>query len=918
MVRICFSIVILIICFFGANAQVNGVDYVSNVVLVKFTPEAYAQLAALEAVFSEEKQASYLQNLPKRQLLPAHSNKTRSPQQLHLLFEYELPVNTNPLKISKWLSEASFVQYAQPRYIAHTDATPNDPSITSQWYLQTISAFSAWDISTGTNWPIIGVVDAGTDLTHPDHVGKVSFNQNDPVNGVDDDNDGYTDNYYGWNFTNNSNDVSLTQNDHGLHMAGVAAAATNNGIGVAGVGYASKYLPIKVGNSTEITYGYEGIVYAADHNCFVINCSWGGYYYGQFERDMFDYATQTQNSLVVAAAGNQNINLPYFPAAFEAALSVAGTNQADYKGSFSNYNYEIDIAAPGDQIFGTTFNGGYNTKTGTSPATAIVSGAAAIAVVLNPFYSPQQIKALLTESVDDIYQFASNAPYLYQLGNGRLNMHKAFLGANMALRLENLAFTDHNDNIFVAGDTVFVTGIVSHYFSQTALNPQLSVLFSSAGLQPIVNSLNLPALSWNSYDFSATPLQLLVTNAAAVNEEVELVFSLTEGAYEHKRAASVSLNADYVNLQPNNLALSVGSRGLVGYNQVNGNQGIGLRYKGGESLMYEGGILIGAKVSGNYPVADCIRSQTNLNDLDFASQFNAHFVGPLANETERVAGIYSDSLASVLNKVGVRVQQQCFGYADAGHENYIVVDLQIENASQNQLDSVFVGWLMDYDLGQYDENKTKRDAQRFLFYTQQLDTTSVAAGVQLLTSTAATMYGIDNVSGGAGGVNIYNGFLAIDKWKVLSKNRFDAGNAATGEDVVQVISAGPFQLQADSSVHVAFAVVVGETVDSLKQAADSAYFRFNNKLPTQVERVQNESLEFRFYPNPAHDAISLKNVDQLISVQLLDVQGKHLQDFSGKDLSQTISLSGLKPGIYFLRAVSKQGDVSTNKLVKIQ
>lgn len=187
---------------------------------------------------------------------------------------YEITYN-NSIPIKKTINilmATGIIEYAEPLYKIQLLSNPNDPDTASQYYLGLIKAYDAWDISQGDSNIVVGVTDTGTDLDHPDLAAGIAYNYADPINGIDDDGDGYIDNFMGWGFGQNDNDPSVDV-IHGSFVLGLAGAVTNNGIGIAGAGYKTRFLPVKISNNGVLTTAYEGIVYAADHGCQIINCS---------------------------------------------------------------------------------------------------------------------------------------------------------------------------------------------------------------------------------------------------------------------------------------------------------------------------------------------------------------------------------------------------------------------------------------------------------------------------------------------------------------------------------------------------------------------------------------------------------------------------------------------------------------------
>ncbi|MFM7901175.1 MAG: S8 family serine peptidase, partial [Bacteroidota bacterium] len=272
---------------------------------------------------------------------PNHAAPISDPQSksvksvdLSLLYEVSLS-NSYPLeKALKLLNSSGVVEYAEPKYIQQLLYQPNDPDTASQYYLTLIRAYQAWDLNKGDTNMVVGVTDTGTDLDHPDLAAGIKYNYADPINGIDDDSDGYIDNFMGWDVGANDNDPSVDV-VHGSFVSGLAGAATDNSVGMAGPGFKVKYLPVKISNNGVLNAAYEGIVYAADMGCQVINCSWGSFASSQYGQDIVDYATFNKNSLVVGAAGNANNDALFYPASYKNVLSVTGTNNTDTKWSNS-------------------------------------------------------------------------------------------------------------------------------------------------------------------------------------------------------------------------------------------------------------------------------------------------------------------------------------------------------------------------------------------------------------------------------------------------------------------------------------------------------------------------------------------------------------------------------------------------------
>jgi len=306
------------------------------------------------------------------------------------------------------------VEYAEPDYIAEAAYDPNDPYYRYgyQWGLQKIEAPSAWDLSTGHSEVIVAVVDSGVAPTHPDLRDKL---------------------VPGYNFVSDSQDTA-DDHGHGTHMAGIIAATADNGIGIAGVSFHSRIMPVKVIDSEGRAWYSriaQGIVYAADHGAKVINLSLGGYAFSSYLQDAVDYAWN-RGAVVVAAAGNGNTDEPFYPAAYVNAIAVSATDRNDSRAPFSNYGSYISVAAPGVGVYSTYWHGGsnyYASMSGTSTAAAYVSGIAALLLSQDSTQSNDAVRSVIRETADDLGEAGWDQYY----GYGRVNLYRALKATQPAI-----------------------------------------------------------------------------------------------------------------------------------------------------------------------------------------------------------------------------------------------------------------------------------------------------------------------------------------------------------------------------------------------------------------------------------------------------------------------------------------------------
>lgn len=312
------------------------------------------------------------------------------------------------------------VQYAEPNYIvsippelagapmlrSEPASYPNDPMFAQQYAHRVSNSLKGWEITQGNEQIVIAIVDTGVDLQHPDLLAKMVPGK-DMVDGDDQAFDGH---------------------GHGTHCAGIAAATTNNQIGVAGFAPAAKIMPIRVlgnngsGTSADVA---NGVIWAADNGAQVISMSLGSRSDAQVKAEAIQYAL-SKDAVVVAAMGNSGNEDKSFPAATPGVIAVGATDIADKRASFSQYGSWISVSAPGVNILstfptsGTSSRKDYGSISGTSMATPAVAGAVALIRGQNPGLKAAQVRAQLEQGTDDLGDPGFDKYY----GHGRINLEK--------------------------------------------------------------------------------------------------------------------------------------------------------------------------------------------------------------------------------------------------------------------------------------------------------------------------------------------------------------------------------------------------------------------------------------------------------------------------------------------------------------
>lgn len=405
------------------------------------------------------------------------------------------------------------VEYVELDYKLELFESPDDPLFPDQWYLNNagqgylgmnripgdyndtqvikygtedadIDALEAFQRPDEMTTPLVGIIDTGVDLVHEDLRGHVWINPGEiPDNGVDDDHNGFVDDVSGWDFSGDTTEDLIEDNDpsdyfgHGTHCAGIVASVRGNALGVSGITSPCKIMAIKFFPNSFFSLGAKSIVYAADMGCDVINMSWGGPFPSRLIEDAIDYAVG-KGVLPVAAAGNSGGEDSFYPASLPQVFTVGASNSEDEVTYFSTYGEHIDVVAPGEDILSLRADstdmyatGGasgiepdvhivdekYYLADGTSMASPCAAGVAAYILAASPGISSQRVRQIMEQSADDLlYPYGGDSLYspgedIYS-GYGRVNLNSA-----LELLSGRLAKVDYPyENAIVSGDVAIL------------------------------------------------------------------------------------------------------------------------------------------------------------------------------------------------------------------------------------------------------------------------------------------------------------------------------------------------------------------------------------------------------------------------------------------------------------------------------
>lgn len=413
------------------RGQPKEPDYTTGEILVRFRPES----AALKSTNQSPQPTEF----------SLFANGRRLPVQIERLtpvpdiVEGLRLARVAPADMTSALAAfraAPEVVYAEPNYLRHKEAVPNDPRYSEQWALKNtgqsggvvgadIKAEQSWDITTGSRNVVVAVIDEGIDINHNDLKDNIWRNPGEIAgNGIDDDGDGYIDDVNGWDFVHGdpsvydgpgTNPDGSTIDAHGTHVAGTIGATGNNGLGVVGVNWQVSLMPLKFlgphgGSSADLIQAFAYAKLMRDRflssggtqgaNVRVTNNSYGGAEYSQAEFDAIQQMAES-GILFVAAAGNSQHDshiVPSYPAGYDlpSIISVAATDRSDNLAYYSNRGRDaVHLGAPGDIILSTTPGNTYSNFSGTSMASPHVAGAAALVLAAHPDLSVSRLRASL-------------------------------------------------------------------------------------------------------------------------------------------------------------------------------------------------------------------------------------------------------------------------------------------------------------------------------------------------------------------------------------------------------------------------------------------------------------------------------------------------------------------------------------------
>lgn len=840
--------------------------------------QQYTDYSEILVKISSEKQSDALEKLLEgrslniKQLFKKNSKNINSVVKIWNIYSVQLNYQDNGATIDMLL-RSNIVEWAHYRSIPELLFIPNDPLLSEQYYLDKINSFKAWEISMGNETVIVGVVDTGIDTSHIELISQISYNQADTINGIDDDFDGFIDNYYGWNIAENNNDVSANINPHGVGVAGIVAAKANNGVGISGVAPGIKILPVKIMNNRgQLRSAYEGVVYAAEHGCKIIVCSWGSVIPDNFGRDVIRYVTDELKSLVIAAAGNSRNENIYYPASYNGVISVMATNSFDHIWAGSTLGYRIDVAAPGQDIISTDFGGGYGVTSGSSNAAPIVAGVAAAILAQRPGLNALQVAAQIKATSYWLDTIAANMLYANKMGAGRVDMLKALSDTN-AFYIET-PYRVIVDGVIKPNQSYRLEGNLVNL-----LQHQNGVMVTISPLSDYISITNnsFTVNSWDaglSVDLENYNIRLNCDSRLPNDLIVPLRFSYSASGKTHHVIRTLETHHSWRDLDRFDLKMTLSATGKPAYTTLSPLTGKGFRKGGSNTLLWEAGLIVGVS---EHKVVNSLSGSS-----DFSPQTVVEYID--SDDIESAIARFSDRQSPNSLKLDYMVKVTTgnnYPLSSALVYEVTVTNSSIENIENLRI-GLFTNWLV------------RSGAVSITNFPLQLSITTgsyaypYAHGVAVITPSQS----FNNYSFDTGtipqGLNITDDFSTYEMWLALNSSREQTDTLQKGTPANLISTAIDF-LPATESRTVTFAFFTDSHQEQIEQHALVLrdYLFLQGEVSPQVAV---------FYPNPAGNVFYFsKTVTEL---SIFDLLGHKV--FESREGVSCVNIDNWLPGVYLL------------------
>lgn len=775
----------------------------------------------------------------------------------------KLQKGEDPIELINRLLKNENVLYAEPILDYQPLYLPSDPdNITNQGYLNQISAPAAWDITRGDDDITIAIIDSGLDLDHEDLSSSIWTNDDDPIDGLDNDGNGYVDDFYGYDFADEDNDPNADGSSHGTRVGALAGADTDNSVGLSGVGFNSKIAALKGFRTIGTTSNnlFEAIIYAADNGMQVLNLSWGSLRDGlQSEQDIIDYAVLEKNAVVVAAAGNTNVDGKFHPASYDNVLSVGAVSSSDNKWSSSTFNYSVDLMAPGVAIYSALKDDEYGVDNGTSYASPMVAGTAALVLSEFPELNARQVMERIRVSVDDIYDVGSNSSFEGKLGMGRLNVFNAVSKTNLkSLRVRNFEAETSISSALFFGDTVTVTANFTNFLN-TLSNPLISISSPDNNFTIIQNSLSPGRIT--TLEEKTLSFEIVLDQALEPNTELAVRLDYSDGTYADFQFLETVTAPDYFDMG-SNLKMTVAGNGNLAFADASFEEGIGMEFNGSTILKHAGILLATSETA----VSDNIVSGYSFDgrEQDFTNRTNFKLLHhPVADQFGYSA--FEDEANQLL------IEQSSYSF---DNEDFLILKYRVVNNSNSELTDLNFGFFSDFDLGSGIANKAEFEQSEGYFLTKDTSE-ALFVGTKIIGDGTARYSAMDISNENGNTADIEDVFSDTEKYDFLRNQQIDsAGILGIGNDVAMINGLTFNPIPAYESEFVTVILALSDT----KLGLESIFSNAETKLAAIVQQPRiletvlgcagstiivdpTDGTNFRFYQDAAATTLLIEGAN---------------------------------------------------------
>ncbi|MFH2095311.1 MAG: T9SS type A sorting domain-containing protein, partial [Bacteroidota bacterium] len=516
---------------------------------------------------------------------------------------------------------------------------------------------------------------------------------------------------------------------------------------------------------------------------------------------------------------------------------------------------------------------------------------------------------VLRVTADNIDTISFNSAWAGYLGSGRINLFRAITDTlPPSVRIDLLSFTSYPGNTFSENDTVSVSLRYTNYLAPvTGLTATISTLNPNVEIIRQTNNIG----SLGMLDTASNYLDPFVFRILpGIDFDEQLIFKVTfQGDdYEDYQYFDLIAASSCLILDTNRIATTITAEGKIGYQEFYPLQGIGFIFDDTYSMLSEGGLMIG--FSENH-VSSCIRGYD-----DFSVAVKAEKVIPPVFADCEITASYDDE-GSAMGASGILINQTAYAWADVQKENFIFMNYQLINNNSLPVDSFFLGFFTDWDIENLYLNIADYDSIHNFSYVFSNDGSNLYTGLKLLSGGSSNHYAFNNVSGGAGGIDIYDIFTIEERYEAMSSTRHHAGPG----DVADLLSAGPLYLDTGDTINVAFAIVAAVHMNSLITAMEEAQDLYDSLFVIK-EKVFTGNDIVIVSPNPVKagryivvDMGRSVPSQELTSFELVDVSGRistlQARQKTGTGEMFTIQIPGNLSGVFILRI--KSGDKTVNR-----